>query len=87
MHPGQGPVQAAGVPTGAEGRDLVEAVERFRDAIANRLRRVLEQIVENRHVIGHQRRLIAVELRADFRDHGRVVVRNQAQNFVPRITG
>ena len=42
----------AGIAAGAEGGDLVVAVELLADAEAQRVRVVPEELVERRHVIG-----------------------------------
>src|SRR6188472_452655 len=58
----------AGIAARAERGDLVVAVELLADAVAKRVRTVPEQLVEDRHVVGVERLLIAIEGRRHLGD-------------------
>ena len=54
---------------GTKRHDLVIAIEIFADAVAQRALVGAKQLIEHGDVVGHQRRLIALELRGHFGEH------------------
>lgn len=56
---------------GTKLRDLVITVKQFGSAVADGVRAVLEQLVEDRHIVADQRLLIAAECRLDLGQHFR----------------